>query len=142
MTDEINDPQHPKVARRRPDLGRLLMSYTACRDAIHKFFGYTHQYRHIPISDDTACWWHLTERQNGKGTVIFGRKSVREDFEAGDYYRNEVYMRLDREKGIYRTATHTMICVDMPCDDNVLLMIFDDAKRVTDPELVKFLEEH
>lgn len=133
--------EKPKVAGKRPDLPHLLMSYFACKQAVHEFFGYAQQWRDIPISDDTGCWWYLSGEGHGD-RVLFGDGDVRESVSSGDYYANAIYTQRHLPRWVYRTETHTMVCVDTQSDFNVFLAIFDNAKEITDPELVEFIREN
>lgn len=145
MTDEektdLSEIDESKIAGRRPELERLLMSYMACKHAIHRFFGYEPNWREIPISDETRHWWWLSGDGTDGGTVYFGEGDVKEDVEGGRHYANEVYTQRHLSKWVYRAETHTMICVDTQTDGNVFLSIFDNEKEVTDPELVEFIKE-
>jgi hypothetical protein len=137
MTDET-EIDEGKIAGRRPELERLLMSYFACKHAIHKFFSFEPGWREIPISDDTEYWWLIEEHGDG-GVVRYGEGDVKSD---RSYYSSEIYTTRHLKKYVYRTETHTAIAVDTQTDGNVFLNIFDNAKEVTDPELVAYVKEH
>jgi hypothetical protein len=53
-----------------------------------------------------------------------------DDWEAGEYYSNEIYTQRFLPKWVYRTDDYTMICVDTHVDGNKFLQIFDNAKEV------------
>lgn len=145
MSDEekpdLSQIDESKIAGRRPDLARLLMSYMACEEAIHRFFGYEPSWRVIPISDNTAYWWWLSGEGSGD-YVIFGEGDVKEAIKGGQYYSNEIYTQRHLSRWVYRAESHTMICVDTRTDMNVFLAIFDNEKKVRDPDLVSLIEEH
>jgi len=135
MTEEHKEPD-VKIAGTTPDLGRLLMSYMACKTAIHKFFGYVPQEVEIPISDHTGYWWLPDE-----DGFVCGEGDVKEAIAEGKYYGTEVYQHQHLEKHIYVTETHTMVCVDTATDGHKFA-IFDNAKKVIDPELITLIREH
>lgn len=140
MSDEKDTPEVPedKIEGSRPDLKRLLMSYFACKKAIHEFFDFRGGWREIPISDETEYWWYIDECPDGSGTVHYGAGDVDGD---QAYYAAEIYTTRHLEKYVYRTDTHTAVAVDTNTDGNVFLYIFDNAKEVTDPELVAFIKD-
>jgi len=139
---DLTQIDESKIAGRRPELDRLLMSYMACKEAIHKFFGYEPNWREIPISDDTQYWWWLSRDGTRGGSVYFGKGEVREAIKGGQYYSNEIYTQRHLSKWVYRAESHTMVCVDTRTDGNVFLSIFDNEKEVVDPETIDFVRKH
>jgi len=123
------------------NISDMLNEYFTLQQQIFAAFGYVEDWRSIPLSDDTEYWWHLTGEGSGD-QVIFGESDVREAIENGKYYSNEVYTQRFLPKWVYRTETHTMICVDTNTDGNKFLSIFDNAKEVHDPELVELIKEN
>lgn len=119
----------------------LLGTYFSNQRAIYELFGYQEDWVVIPISDDTGhAWWWLSSEGRG-GKVIFGDEDVRKDIETEKYYSHSVYTQRFLQKWVYKTQTHTMVCSNTHTDGNKFLCIFDNSKLVTDPELIKLLQD-
>lgn len=110
---------------------KLLQDYFKLQKEIFDYFGYTEDWKVIPLDDSTDYFWQLNEDSQGGGDVLFSEDVEKlKDIEAGEYYSNEIYTQRFLPKWIYRGADYTMICVDTHTDGNKFLQVFDNSKEV------------
>jgi hypothetical protein len=109
------------------DLTKTLQDYFSLQQQIYDYFGYVEDWVVIPIEDATEYYWLLNHDEE----VIFAEseKQLLDEY-AGDYYSNSIYKQRFLPKWVYRTDTHTMICVDTHTDGNKFLQIFDNTKEM------------
>jgi hypothetical protein len=50
---------------------KLLTQYFALQKKIYEYFGYSEDWKTIPLDDSTVLYWHLTQNENGGGYVRF-----------------------------------------------------------------------
>jgi hypothetical protein len=120
------------------DLNTMLDDYLALLAEIHKYFDYRENWRVIPIDDRRGLWWYING-SDSSGMVIFQHNDAsysQEVLRDGQYYKDEIYTQRFLLKWVYRTATHTMICVDTHTDMNKFLAIFDNALEVPEEKRV------
>jgi hypothetical protein len=110
--------------------------YFELQDAVHEAFGYVEDWVAIPLDDKRDYYWTLDASLNTKGEIAAGEVrfaetiEALEDWEAGEYYSNEIYAQRFLPKWVYEADGYTMICVDTHTDGNKFLQIFDNEKRV------------
>jgi hypothetical protein len=109
-------------------------AYFAAKDALHKAFGYTEDWHLYNVRDYREHWWcaeksysvYFADKPEIVDRILQGREPTE------DYYSHVV--RTDRFLGRSTWADghgHTMLLCDTETDGNVILAIFDDAKRRT-----------
>lgn len=104
-----------------------LDNYFSLQHEIFKHFGYTEDWRVIPLDDCREVYWRLYGQ--GPGAVRFADTVEALDGPDDNYYEDEIYTQRFLKKWVYRTATHTLVCVDTHTDGNKFLRIFDNAKE-------------
>ena len=115
---------------------KAIDKYFELQEKVHKAFGYTEDWVVIPLEDARDYYWILDAAYNSDGKVIGGEVRFAEtieeleDWEAGEYYSNEIYTQRFLPKWVYEADGYTMICVDTHTDGNKFLQIFDNEKRV------------
>jgi hypothetical protein len=107
-----------------------ILKYFELQKEIFEYFGYTEDWKKIPLSDDREYWWYLVQNKDGSGYVIFAKKKEDATNNTGEYFRNEIYTQRFLPKYVYRGKDFTMIACDTRTDDNKLLGIFDNAKEI------------
>lgn len=116
---------------------QLLQQYFELQEKIHQYFGYTEDWKVIPMDDSTIFYWKLTEYEDGTGYVRFHETEEAlkpENEDEGKYYENEIHTQRFLPKLVYRAEDYTMICVDTHTDGNKFLQIFDNSKEIKDAE--------
>lgn len=105
--------------------------FFALEKQIHAAFGYKENWKLIPLADHRDYYWALDNE--GRGGEVRYAETVEKlaDEDAGQYYSAMIYTQRFLTKWVYRTETHTMICMDTQCDDNKYLGIFDNSKMVS-----------
>lgn len=112
---------------------KALDDYLAAEAAVHEYFGYAHGWREYAIRDQRDKEWLLSRSDS---YVAYAEKLSRSAIDSGDaLYGGEV------RGEPYRGAEYTAIVVDTNCDQNVVLMVFTNAKQVTDPATIEYYEE-
>jgi hypothetical protein len=104
----------------------LVNSYKNAEKAIHNFFGFTEDWRVLPIEDATDVYWYVDS-----GEVMYSNsKEKLAAYMAGDDEGDEIYggeqyhgIRIDKEGS-------TLIGLNTQCDGNVFLMVFDSTKEI------------
>lgn len=108
---------------------KLLADYFELQKKLHEYFGYTEDWRIIPLDDATDYFWKLEGEEHG-GEVYFANSIDQlEDRDAGDLYVHSIYTQRHLPKWVYRGDGYTMICVDTHTDGNKLLQVFDNTKQ-------------
>lgn len=113
----------------------FLKDYFALQQLIFDYFEYKEDWVSIPLDDSTDEYWMLGE--NGPGWYCtsptpFTTESVQL---GSDIYGGIIYRQRFLPKHVYRAADYTMAVVDTQTDGNKYLMVFDNKKECTDPEL-------
>ena len=104
---------------------KLLNEYFKLQKEIHDYFGYVEDWVFIPLHDDTAYYWTLTEDE-----VIFWESE--EEFRKGEFYSYEIYTQRFLPKWVYEGEDYTMIVSDTQMDNNKCLAVFDNKKKEED----------
>lgn len=109
---------------------KLLKQEQSIREEIFRYFGYTEDWRVLPLNDCTQYYWELDQEGSGHGVVNYA--FLRKDVTNGDgnNYQDEIYTQRHLPKWVYRGEEYTMIVVDTHTDGNQFLSIFDNAKEV------------
>lgn len=120
-----------------------LAQYVDAEKRLHELFGYVQQWRAFPIEDCTDSYW-MDFSERGYGKIAWADRPWDEPMiKAGkEHYSGIVYTQRHLSKWIYRTPTHTMALIDTQCDMNIILMVFDNAKKCGDEKLMNFYTEH
>jgi len=122
--------------RPAPGIAALLKDYFALQKQIHDALGYREDWAVIPLDDRTASFWLVSQRESGGGFVVYSERPLTEEtVRKGCVYSGTIYMQRFLPKWVYRTPTHTMVCVDTHIDGNKFLMVFDNAKECKDAAL-------
>ena len=106
---------------------QLLDDYNKARDAVFNYFGYTEDWRVLPLDDCRDFYWELDGL--GPGTVCFAESEVELATGDGNYYESGIYSHRHLPKWVYRGKDFTMVCVDTHTDGNKLLAVYDNAKE-------------
>ncbi len=106
--------------------GKMLDLYFTMFDEISEMFGYKEDWRSFPLSDERKMYWCI----NSDSVNYCERPSW--SYEEGDYYAGVIYTYRHLDKWVYESENHTMVLVNTQTDGNILLMIFDNDKKVDD----------
>lgn len=122
----------------------LFDSYFDIKKKIHEYFGYKADWKDIPLEEEIACHWMLSQREDGSGTVVYSPEPLTEEsIKAGtSIYGGVIYTQRFLPKFVYRTEDYTLISVDTQTDGNKFLIIFDNKKECTDQKLKDLNQEH
>lgn len=104
---------------------KILDNYFKLRNEIFEYFGYTEDWRVLPINDARNYYWYLVG--NGPGEVHFADSEDELDNQEGNYYVGSIYTQRHLPKWVYRGKDFTLIVVDTHCDGNQFLQIFSNA---------------
>lgn len=106
---------------------KLIDDYFALQQQIYDYFGYSEDWRVIPLDDAREYFWRL----EGEGPVEVHYAKTESDLadQTGDYYVNEIHKERFSEKCVYRAEGYTMVCVDTRTDGNLFLQVFDNSKE-------------
>lgn len=104
---------------------KLLNEYKSLQDKLFSYFGYTEDWRVLPVDDATEYYWKIIGSEQC-GYVKFAKLKRQLTDEAGGYYRSEIYSERHLTQWVYRGEDYTMICVDIRTDGNQLLQIFSN----------------
>ena len=117
--------------------------YNRIQDALFEYFGYVQDWRVIPTDNQTGCYWMICGPENDNSTkVAYSDKPfTKELIKAGKLCSGTIYTQRHLPKWVYRGLDHTMIAVDTHCDDNQVLMIFDNDKECTDQAMKDIYNE-
>ena len=105
---------------------KKLEDYFKLQKEIYEYFNYTEDWAVIPLEDSTKSVWKI----QGNSVDFADDITKLNDYDAGDYYSNEIYYQRFLDKHIYRGKDYTMICVDTHTDGNKFLQVFDNDKEV------------
>ena len=89
------------------------------------------------MEDQTEYHWRLdlddpsSDKSGGEVAYAMDPDDIG-DWDAGEFYCAVIYTQRFLPKFVYRGADYTMISADTQCDGNKFLMIFDNAKEVTE----------
>lgn len=115
------------------DLKQLLDSFFETRKKIHDYFGYSEDWRTIPLMDSTSYYWNLREKENGSGDIRYHEERLTKEFiEGGGHYSAVIYTQSFLPKFVYRADDYTLVSVDTQTDGNKYLMVFDNKKECPD----------
>lgn len=104
----------------------LIDQYFELQDKVHDAFGYVEDWAVIPLADMRGMHWHYNGTEN-HGEVYWSDVPLTEGvYNAGNYYSATLYTQRFLPKWIYKTDTHTMICIDTHTDGNKFLAIFSN----------------
>ena len=103
---------------------KTLDDYFELQRQIFEHFGYTQDWRVLPLDDARGYYWRLDGE--GPGTVTFAETEEKLASD-GDYYENEIYTQRHLPRWVYRAADYTLVVVDTHTDGNQLLQVFDNA---------------
>lgn len=110
---------------------KLLDDYFGLQKQIYKYFGYTEDWRAIPLEDYTEYYWALNQKEDGSGYVGFADNKKYVSHKDGEsYYQHLIYTQRFLPKWVYRGTDYTMICVDTLTDGNKYLSVFDNEKEI------------
>lgn len=117
---------------------KLLSDYFTLQKQIFDYFGYKEDWKVIPLDDRTDQYWMVILDERGGGSYCHHEEPLtKESVEAGVIYGGSIYTQRFLPKWVYRGAEYTMVCADTHTDGNKFLMIFDNTKECTDPEIKK-----
>lgn len=102
--------------------------YFAYRDVIFAEFGYVEDWRSFPVWDGRQYYWKINEVDPESMCEV--TYSDDKDFPDDTTYGGDVWRYVHLEKHIWETKTHTMVLIDTYCDGNIVLMIFDNKKKI------------
>ena len=109
---------------------KLLKEYFELQAKIYEYFGYSEDWKVIPLDDATEFHWYVIEDEHGGGEVHFSDDVEKlKDIDTGEYFANEIYTQRFLPKWVYRGEEYTMICVDTHTDGNKFLQGFDNKKE-------------
>ena len=108
----------------------LLDQYNALREKVHAYFGYTEDWRAIPLDDSRDYFWRLDCDDDGTGgNVRFAKSEDELANEEGSCFENEIWTCRHLSKHVYRGAEYTMVVVDTQMDGNKFLQVFSNARE-------------
>lgn len=123
------------------NIAEKIKSYFDLRAEIFAAIGYVENWAYMPMDDATNCWWYLKGTPESPEEVVFGSSDVRSDLDEERYFCHEVYRQRHLTKWVYRMQTHTMVVANTHADLNRVLLILDNSKEVTAPELVERIRD-
>ena len=112
---------------------QLLKDYFKLQSLIHEYFGYTEDWKVIPLTDGIEYFWILNQNEDGSGSVYYHENKeflASENISNGDYYSASIYTQRFLSKWVYRGEDFTMICIDTHTDGNKFLQVFDNSKEI------------
>jgi hypothetical protein len=107
----------------------LLDQYFEIQKKIYEYFGYTEDWRVIPLDDARKYYWHITGDGHGDQVRFAKHEENLFSFTVDDGYSNDIYTQRFLPKWVYRGKDYTMICVDTHTDGNKFLQVFDNTKE-------------
>ena len=114
---------------------KLLDQYFEIQQKIYEYFGYVEDWVVIPIDDCREMYWRLDGEDRG-GELHYAKTKEELVNETGDYYSDSIYTQRFMPKWVYRGEDFTMVCCDPHVDGNKFLRILDNAKEVSDDQVV------
>ena len=121
------------------DLQNKIDEYFKLQQELYEMFGYQEDWRIIPLQDETKCYWFIKglETSSASKVVYSPLPFTMEAIKSGEtIYSGTIYTQRYLPKYVYKAETHTMVAVDTHCDDNKVLMLFDNSKKETSEELI------
>ena len=115
----------------------VIDSYFGAHDELCDVFGYQHDWRVFPFSDERDSYWMLTSEENGSlvtSRVPFTKESVEE---GKKIFTAKVYTYRHLKKWVYRRDGHVLVLADTQTDGNVFLFILDESKECKDEALIQ-----
>jgi len=103
-----------------------ISNYFKLAEKIHSTFGYTEDWKVIPMDDCRKMHWMLFEH----GVRYAETVADLLDEEAGKYYSDSIYTQRFLPKYVYDSDEFTMISCEPHVDGNKFLRIFANNKRV------------
>ncbi len=103
----------------------MLDQYFTLFDEVCKMFGYHEDWRAFNLDDKREYFWKIDDDH-----VEYCKDAVW-DVNHEEYYGGTIYTQRHLSKWVYETEHYTMALVDIHCDCNVLLMIFENTKKVS-----------
>ena len=121
-------------------LGDAIDRYFALEEDIKKTLGWVDSWKLLPLEDDRQSYWLFAggNKETGQGsTVVTARKPITlEMAEKGDEVSgSEVYTQRGHDRWIFRVGGVVLIPVDTHTDGNVLLLLLDTAKEISDAKI-------
>ena len=122
------------------EIADALRTYAVAERRVHELVGYEEQWRIYPLEAQTGVAWMLFDHKVAWAVPEhpLDASTISEGKHHGS---GAICASRDAEKHVLRTETHAMVIVDTQCDGNVVMMVFENAREVTDPELKKLYEE-
>lgn len=115
------------------DLLASLHKYFELQKEIHDYFGYQEDWRVIPLSNDTECYWFISN-----DILVYSKDPFTpETFDGGEFYSAEIFKQRFLPKYVYRTDDFTMVSVDTRTDMNVFLMVLSNDRECKDQSLIE-----
>lgn len=122
----------------------IIEQYFALQEEVFKYFGYTQDWKVIPLDPQLATHWMICGPENSGSTkVAYSDQSfTKELIKAGSkLYGGTIYTQRFLPKWVYRGEKYTMVSVDTHSDDNKVLMVFENALECTDDAMKKLFAE-
>jgi hypothetical protein len=123
----------------------ILNTYFDAQKELFDYFGYVEDWKVIPLDNQTGNYWMICGPENLNSTrVVWSQKSfTKELLEAGtEIYSGVIYTQRFLPKWVYRGKDYTMIAIDTQCDDNKMLMIFENEKECKDLTMTETYNEN
>lgn len=115
-----------------------IAAYFKLQEEVFNYFGYVQDWKVIPLDPQLGRHWMICGPEDkGSTAVVYSDKPfTRESIEAGsDIYSGNIYTQRFLPKWVYRGKDYTMVAVDTHCDDNKVLMVFENKLECTDQAL-------
>jgi len=121
----------------------IIEKFFEMQDEVFKYFGYTEDWKVIPLDPQLGRHWMICGPVNKSSTGVvwsdetLTEKSIRE----GIIYSGTIYTQCFLPKWVYRGKDYTMVSVDTRCDGNQLLVIFENDLECTNEKLKQLYRE-
>jgi len=115
-----------------------ITAYFKLQEEVFKYFGYTQDWKVIPLDPQLGRHWMICGPEDNRNTkVAYGNKPFTEKLieEGKELYSGTIYTQRFLPKWVYRGKDYTMVAVDTQCDDNKVLMVFENKLECTDQTL-------
>lgn len=113
--------------------------YFALEEEIKKTLGWVDTWKLLPLEDDRSCYWMLAggNKRTGEGsTVVTSREPITlESAEKGEVSSSLVYTQRHHDRWIFRAQGAVLIPVDTHTDGNILLLLLDAEKEISDRKI-------
>ena len=108
----------------------IVQEYFDLQEKVHEHFGYTEDWKVIPLVDHRDMFWILNEDEDGRGEINYHESEFKDGYgEPGEYYNATIYTQRFLPKWIYRADDYTMVCMDTHCDGNQYIGVFTNANE-------------